>query len=79
MFNYLAAQIKRLLPSEFFQDTFREATIFGVIGVFTVFVDLSVYLGLLWFGVSIWIAKAIAFIFGTVFAYFSNKTFNFEM
>ncbi len=51
---------------------------FGVAGLANVGVDLSVYSALLFAGAPIWVSKAIAFICGTAFAYWANKTWTFR-
>jgi putative flippase GtrA len=51
---------------------------FGVAGLANVGVDLSVYSALLFWGAPIWVSKAIAFICGTAFAYWANKTWTFR-
>lgn len=40
--------------------------------------DLGVYVGLLALGSQIWVAKAIAFVCGTLFAFFANRMFTFR-
>lgn len=51
---------------------------FGAAGLANVGVDLSVYAGLLFLGAAIPVAKAIAFMCGTTFAYFANKNWTFR-
>lgn len=51
---------------------------FLVIGVITVFIDLICYRLLLWLGILVAIAKAASFITGTLFAYFTNRTWTFR-
>lgn len=51
---------------------------FGIAGLANVGVDLGVYLALLASGAPIWVAKAIAFGCGTVFAFVVNKKWTFK-
>ena len=56
----------------------RELTLFFFVGTLTVVIDFLTYRGLIWaqlFGVDI--AKGIAFLIGTVFAYFANRFWTF--
>lgn len=51
---------------------------FGVAGLANVGVDLSVYSALLFLGAPIWASKAAAFVCGTAFAYWANRTWTFR-
>ena len=51
---------------------------FGVAGLANIGIDLSVYSALLMVGTPIWIAKAVAFVCGTIFAFFVNKNWTFK-
>ena len=56
----------------------RELAIFLIVGTMTVVIDFLTYRGLIWaqlFGVDM--AKGIAFLIGTVFAYFANRFWTF--
>jgi putative flippase GtrA len=56
----------------------REVLIFLIVGSLTVLVDYLSYRGLVWSGLlSIYIAKAMGFLIGTVFAYFANRAWTF--
>src|SRR5262249_23008133 len=56
-----------------------ELSRFLVVGATTVAIDFLSYCLLLWFGVSIAPAKAAGFLVGTVFAYFANSRFTFNV
>lgn len=51
---------------------------FGLAGLANVGVDLGVYVGLLALGAIIPVAKAVAFVCGTLFAYWANRTWTFK-
>lgn len=51
---------------------------FGAAGIANVGVDLSVYSGLLFAGAPIPVAKGVAFVCGTAFAYWANKNWTFR-
>lgn len=56
----------------------REFAIFLVVGALTVLLDFGLYQGLVRWGVlGVDMAKAISFLFGTVFAYFANRFWTF--
>ena len=56
----------------------RELPIFLVVGSLTVLVDYLSYRSLVWFGLTgVDMAKAIGFLFGTLFAYFANRFWTF--
>ena len=56
----------------------REIVIFLIVGTLTVLIDFMTYRLLLWPGVfGIDFSKGIAFIAGTVFAYFANRSWTF--
>lgn len=51
---------------------------FLIVGMLTVLADFLTYTGLLWSGLEqMWIAKAVGFLSGMLFAYFANKNFTF--
>jgi len=56
----------------------RQAKIFLVVGLATVLIDYVVYSMMVSLGAGIMISKAIGFMSGTVFSYFSNKHWTFE-
>ena len=56
----------------------REVAIFVVVGSLTVMIDFLAYRSLVWMDlVSIDISKAIGFLTGSVFAYFTNRFWTF--
>ena len=57
----------------------RQLIRFLIIGSITVLVDLATYAVLLWSDWAIAPAKALAFISGTVFAYFANREWTFAV
>ena len=56
----------------------RQVSLFIVIGVGMVFVDLATYRSLMWAGLGIDLAKGIGYVTGTVGAYFLNRRFTFQ-
>lgn len=61
-----------------FRNSSAQVFRFAIIGAANVGVDLTVYIGLLTLGWPIWLSKALAFICGTIFAYFANRTWTFR-
>ena len=51
---------------------------FLIVGATTVLIDFLTYRMLIRMGLSVWISKAVGFIAGTIFAYFTNKTWTFQ-
>lgn len=64
--------------TERFKQSGAQIVRFAIIGAANVGVDLSVYVGLLTVGWPVWLSKAIAFVCGTIFAYFANRTWTFK-
>jgi putative flippase GtrA len=57
----------------------RELAVFLIVGLLTVAIDFSIYLGLIYLGLeNVNIAKGIGFIGGTIFAYFANRFWTFK-
>ena len=65
-------------PGVFDAPDWRQLAWFGVVGLATVAIDFSAYAGLLHVESPPWLAKAIAFLLGAMFAYLANAKLTFR-